>query len=156
MVCDLFKALSRGHNLMERTELPIGVCAWIRTRTDRSTATPACAWSTSEVEGSSAPKSSRISCHVMISSQPVIPIAMESHTPPITSTAMTVEARGVRFDDECILIPDPQPRSRMPKLLAKSSSFIFKRKLTHAHDFPSPTSPRDYDAPQSPPSPRPA
>lgn len=108
----------------------------------------ACAWSTSEVEGS------KLSCHAMNPSQTIIPIAMEPHTPPITSTAMTVEARGVRFDDECVLIPNPQPRSRMPKLLAKSSSFIFKRKPSH--EPPSPLSPRDYDAPQSPTSPRPA
>ncbi|KAH9964585.1 hypothetical protein BC827DRAFT_1188030 [Russula dissimulans] len=75
---------------------------------------------------------------------------MEPSSPSI-ATVVTVEARGVRFDDECILIPDPQPRSRVPKLLAKSSSFIFKRRHSHAHthDLPSPTSPRDYDPSQS-------
>jgi hypothetical protein len=77
---------------------------------------------------------------------------MEPPPTPITA-ALTVEARGVRFDDECVLIPDPQRRSRMPKLLARPSSFIFKRK----QDLPSPASPRDYDALQSPTSfPRPA
>ncbi|KAF8499037.1 hypothetical protein F5888DRAFT_1905950 [Russula emetica] len=74
----------------------------------------------------------------------------------ITTVAENVEARGVvRFDDECILIPGPQPRSRMTKLLAKPSSFIFKRKPSPQDPHPhSPISPRDYDAPQSPSSPR--
>ncbi|KAI9509864.1 hypothetical protein F5148DRAFT_1282521 [Russula earlei] len=64
--------------------------------------------------------------------------------------AATLEARGVRFDDECVLIPDRQPRSRVPKLLAiaKPASFIFKRKPSQ--DLPSP----DHDAPQPPPTPR--
>lgn len=62
-------------------------------------------------------------------------------------------ARGVRFDDECILIPGPQPRSRMTKLLAKPSAFIFKRKPSPQDPHP-PISPRDYDAPQSPTSPK--
>ena len=68
------------------------------------------------------------------------------------------EARGVRFDDECVLIPGPQHRSRMTKLLAKPSAFIFKRKPSHQdhHHLHSPVSstPRDYDAPQTPTSPR--
>jgi hypothetical protein len=75
------------------------------------------------------------------------------------STQLTVAenveaARGVRFDDECILIPGPQPRSRMTKLLAKPSSFIFKRKPSPQDPPQSPISPRDYDVPQSPTSPR--
>lgn len=72
---------------------------------------------------------------------------------PLTITVTeseNVEARGVRFDDECVLIPGPQPRSRMTKLLAKPSAFIFKRK----QEPQSPVSPRDYDAPLSPASPR--
>ncbi|KAI0294808.1 hypothetical protein BC826DRAFT_1185638 [Russula brevipes] len=75
---------------------------------------------------------------------------MDPSSSSITA-AVTVEARGVRFDDECVLIPSPQPRSRMPKLLAKPSSFIFKRK-----DVASPTSPHDHDASRSPAFPRPA
>jgi len=79
-------------------------------------------------------------------------MAMEPSSSSIaTALSLEAESRGVRFDDECILIPDPQPRSRVPKLLAKSSSFIFKRRHT-AHDLPSPTSPRDHDASQSLPT----
>ncbi|KAH9005878.1 hypothetical protein EDB86DRAFT_2876852 [Lactarius hatsudake] len=64
-----------------------------------------------------------------------------------------LECRGVRFDDECILIPDPQPRSRMPRLLI--NPFTFKRR--HSQDSYSPTS-YHCDAPPSPTStfPRPA
>jgi len=85
--------------------------------------------------------------------------------PPQVSVAMSnplsitvpdnVEARGVRFDDECVLIPGPQHRSRMTKLLAKPSAFIFKRK-------PSPQDPHSpyllvtmtLRSPQPPPDPR--
>ncbi|KAI0307458.1 hypothetical protein B0F90DRAFT_1673841 [Multifurca ochricompacta] len=68
---------------------------------------------------------------------------------------MKSSSRGVRFDDECILIPDPQRRSRMPKLLVKPSSFIFKRR--HSQDSSSPSSPHDHDVFVSPPAfPRPA
>ncbi|KAI0005355.1 hypothetical protein BJV74DRAFT_880629 [Russula compacta] len=81
-------------------------------------------------------------------------MAMVPSSPSITAPVSSLESRGVRFDDECILIPDPQPRSRMPKLLAKPSSFIFKRK--QPQDLHSPTSFRDCDPPQSPTSPRPA
>ncbi|KAI9445569.1 hypothetical protein H4582DRAFT_1916266 [Lactarius indigo] len=63
------------------------------------------------------------------------------------------EFRGVRFDDECTLIPDPQPRSRMPRLLV--NPFTFKRR--HSQDSYSPTS-HHSDAPLSPTGtfPRPA
>ncbi|KAH9043861.1 hypothetical protein EDB85DRAFT_2138544 [Lactarius pseudohatsudake] len=65
----------------------------------------------------------------------------------------SLEFRGVRFDDECILIPDPQPRSRMPRLLI--NPFAFKRR--HSQDSYSPTS-YHSDAPPSPTGtfPRPA
>ncbi|KAI0248108.1 hypothetical protein BJV78DRAFT_1285070 [Lactifluus subvellereus] len=73
-----------------------------------------------------------------------------------TLSQVTLESRGVsvRFDDECVLIPDPQPRSRMSKLLVKPSSFIFKRRPSQ-DPFP-PSSPHDDDAPLSPTFPRPA
>ncbi|KAF8480826.1 hypothetical protein DFH94DRAFT_430355 [Russula ochroleuca] len=81
---------------------------------------------------------------------------MSTHTHPLSITLVdNGEARGVRFDDECVLIPGPQPRSRMPKLLARPSSFIFKRRHSSQDPHsPSPASPRDYDAPQTPISPR--
>lgn len=82
-------------------------------------------------------------------------IPMESPSPS-TLSPVALESRGVsvRFDDECVLIPDPQPRSRMSKLLVKPSSFIFKRR--HSQDPFSPSSPHDDDPPISPTSPRPA
>jgi hypothetical protein len=87
---------------------------------------------------------------------PSLPQFSITMSTPLTITVSeneNVEARGVRFDDECVLIPGPQHRSRMTKLLAKPSAFIFKRKPSH-HDPQSPISPRDCDAPQSPTSPR--
>jgi hypothetical protein len=48
----------------------------------------------------------------------------------------------------------PQPRSRMTKLLAKPSAFIFKRKPSPQDPHHPPISSRDYDAPLSPTSPR--
>ncbi|KAF8272400.1 hypothetical protein EI94DRAFT_1718548 [Lactarius quietus] len=72
-------------------------------------------------------------------------------TPPLSS----LEARGVRFDDECTLIPDLHPpRSRMPRLLVKP--FTFKRR--HSQDSYSLTSPHHCHPPASPTAtfPRPA
>jgi len=78
------------------------------------------------------------------------PVASFAATPPLES----LEARGVRFDDECTLIPDPQPRSRMPRLLVKP--FSFKRR--HSQDSYSLTSPHQCHAPPTPTGtfPRPA
>ncbi|KAH9982118.1 hypothetical protein BGW80DRAFT_1453069 [Lactifluus volemus] len=64
-----------------------------------------------------------------------------------TPLSLEPEPRGVtvRFDDECILIPDPQPRSRMSRLLLK-----IRRP---SQEPSSPTSPHHCHVP---PSPRPA
>ncbi|KAI0271668.1 hypothetical protein BC834DRAFT_454642 [Gloeopeniophorella convolvens] len=67
---------------------------------------------------------------------------------------MLSPSRAVHFNDACVLIPEPLPRSRVPNLIARSSSLIFKRRHSHERAPRSPTS--DTDPPTSPTFPRPA
>jgi hypothetical protein len=75
------------------------------------------------------------------------PMSSSSSSFITTPLSLEPEPRGVtvRFDDECILIPDPQPRSRMSRLLLK-----IRRP---SQEPSSPTSPHHCHVP---PSPRPA
>jgi hypothetical protein len=74
----------------------------------------------------------------------------------IVATPLSSPESRVRFDDECTLIPDPQPRSRMPRLLVKP--FTFKRRHSQDSYSHSLTSPHHCHAPLSPTGtfPRPA
>ncbi|KAI0038283.1 hypothetical protein FA95DRAFT_1269792, partial [Auriscalpium vulgare] len=69
----------------------------------------------------------------------------DTSTPKLTASPSSSQDRIVRFDDACVLIPAPAPRSRLPKLLTKSYSLpIFKRRPS-----PGPRSPPPTDEPPS-------
>lgn len=47
----------------------------------------------------------------------------------MSTSAILDTPLAVRFDDECVLIPDPPPQSRMPRLIKRSYSLpIWRRR----------------------------
>lgn len=56
-------------------------------------------------------------------------------------TSPTAADRAVRFHDECVLIPEPQQRSRMPRLVTKSVSLpLWKRRGSDVAETEPPSS----------------
>ena len=78
-------------------------------------------------------KAGACSCRPSVSSgnmsRPVLNIPDSAPLLSPRSPDSVVSPRSVRFYDECVLIPDPQPRSRIPKIISKSYSLpLWKRK----------------------------
>ena len=71
-----------------------------------------------------------LSTPIMSSDLPLSPSFVSLSTATTSSVADDVPPTPkVRFDQECVLIPDPLPMSRMPRLVTKSYSLpLWKRK----------------------------
>ena len=65
----------------------------------------------------------------------------------MSTSALLDTPLAVRFDDECVLIPDPPPQSRMPRLVKRSYSLpIWKKRSSSKGALDSP----DLNQPSSP------
>ncbi|CCL98925.1 uncharacterized protein FIBRA_00932 [Fibroporia radiculosa] len=80
-----------------------------------------------------------------LSSSPPPPLAHTGSTPAAEESPICVGQR-VRFDVECVLIPDPNPVSKMPRLVTKSYSVpLWRRRALESAVSDSETDIRDDD-----------